>query len=187
MRIAILIAVMLAVSGVPLAAADLAPSLSTALAAKIAADPLAFVGKTGKLIGRFGGPAGLDAAGVDKMVRVTRARGRARYLGRVLVADLDGDLAITAAERDEALAAQGKKQGEALSAQIQAADADGDGNITRSELDAALDRAGQEALPDSEAAELREIIKFDRNADGAVTESELLAGVAQVLTSVPQG
>lgn len=187
MRPWLFLSVVLALWGGPLWAADAGAGLSAALNGKIASDPFGYVSQTGKLIGRFGGKAGLDAAGLDRLVAVTRARARARYLGRLLVADLDGDLGISAAERDQALAGQGKKQADALRALCQAADQNGDGTVTGAEVTAAADRAGQKGLSDGDAAQLREILKFDRNADGAVTQAELLAGVAQVLAQAPPG
>lgn len=187
MRFTLVLSFTLVLCGMPLWAADGVPALSAALVSKIAADPLAYIGQTGKLIGRFGGETGLDAQGVDHLIAVTRARARAYFLGRLLVADLDGDLAVTAAERDEATAAQGKKQAEALGALCRAADQNGDGTVAGPEVTAAANRAAQKELSDSAAAELREVVKFDRNGDRAVSESELLAGVAQVLATASQG
>lgn len=176
MRIWILLALFLA----PLVAWAGPETLPEAVKKRIARGPEAYLAQMTRLIGGFGTVKGLNAEGIARYVAVERAAARADALRELMVADLDADGVVTAAEADgvmQVLSARGRG---AFLLTFTAADADGDGRAGPEELRAAADRAAEARLADAAAAQLQAVLAFDADGDAAVSLRELQVGVAQL-------
>ncbi|WP_091302168.1 hypothetical protein [Gemmobacter aquatilis] len=155
-------------------------TLPEAMKKRIARGPEAYLAQMTRLIGGFGGVTGLKSEGIARYVAVERAAARADALRELLVADLDADGTVTAAEAEgvmQVLSARGRG-GFLLTFTV--ADADGDGRAGPQELQAAADRAAEARLGDAAAAQLQAVLVFDADGDAAVSLRELQAGVAQL-------
>lgn len=129
------------------------------------------------LILGFGDRRGLTAEGVEQALQVERAAERARMLAALLSADLDGDGAVEAAERDLAARPLAETSRARLVQRILAADGDADGTVTEAERAAAAAQAADAALDADDVARWRAVLAFDADADGAVTTAELHRGL----------
>lgn len=159
-----------------------AGGLSEAVLKQVQADPEPFLELAAALIHGFGGPQGLDAAGVDRFVALERAEARASALRRVQVADLDFDGGVTADEMGVLVAAASAKARGRLWALFEAADANTDRALSADET-ALWGRAeALRSFSPADEAIARAVLSFDGNADGWVTLEEVRAAVAALAT-----
>lgn len=179
MRIFWLILV-LVLPGAAAAALDLPP----ALVKRIARDPAGWEEEALRLVAGFGTAQGLTVEGIDRAIAVDRAAARANALRDLLVADLDGDGAVTGAELAgylPVLSARGRGGFALLVAQ---ADGNGDGDLDAAEVAAAGRTAAEAALSPRRLEAMRSLLAFDADGDGTVSLAELHGGVA-ALAVVP--
>lgn len=165
----------LLLAALPLRAAPLAPGLVE----RVRADPDRFLEDAAGLILGYGRDGQIDAAGVERFLSVQRAKLRVAALRRLMLADLDADGAVTSDELAVLLAAEGAGPRGRLAMAHLRADADGDGTVSAAEL-AAHGRTVAQVLPPG-LADLRSILAFDRDGDGAVGLVELRRGMADLL------
>lgn len=156
----------------------LAGPLPEAAVKRILHDPAGFVAQATRLIAGYGGAGGLSAEGLARHIAIEQAAARAEAWRGLLVADLDGDGAVTGAEADGYLAVLSARGRGGFLLDFTAADADGDGTATPVELRAAAAAAGEQAVPARDSERLGWVLAFDADGDGAVTLAELRRGVA---------
>lgn len=159
-----------------------AQGLSDAVLKQVRADPEPFLNLAADLIHGFGGPGGIDAAGVDRFIALERAEARAAALRRLAVADLDFDGQV----RDDELgvlagAASAKARGR-IWAMFEAADADANRVVTADEAALFARAEAMRAFGPTEEAVARAVLTFDGDADGWVTLEEVKAAVAALAT-----
>ncbi|MES2667606.1 MAG: hypothetical protein V4712_16055 [Pseudomonadota bacterium] len=154
-----------------------AQTVPEALARRIKANPERFVDGAATLIFGFGGPDGLDAAGVERFIALERAGARASVLRRLLAADLDGDGAVAADEMQVAAGAASASQRGRMLGLLAGADADGDGAASGAEITDFAAAEALEAFDELRAQMARSVLGFDGNADGRVTLPEVRRAV----------
>lgn len=165
-----------------LASAAGAQGMSDAVLKQVQADPAPFLGLAADLIHGFGGPDGIDRAGVDRFVALERAEARASALRRLAVADLDFDGAVSAEELGVLAASVSAKSRGRLWALMEKADGNRDRVISEGEA-AIFGRAeAMRAFSPGDEAVARAVLTFDANADGRVTLEEVKAAVAALAT-----
>lgn len=130
------------------------------------------------LIYGYGGPKGIDKAGIEQAIAVQRADARALALRKLMAVDLDFDGAIGGDEIAAVGAAANAVARGRLWQMFAAADADGDSGVTAEELAAwglvqAMDRVSA-----ADAAETMAVLEFDSDKNGWVNIGELRAGLA---------
>lgn len=162
------------------AAAMAAVTLPEALSKRIKGDPPAYMEEVAALIAGYGADGAIDAAGLDHVVMMARASGRARAVARIGSADLDGDGAVTAAEMAVLSAAAAAEDRGKLAVLFARADASGDGVISAVEVAAYAGAAGLSAYSEAKASQLRAVMAFDLNGDGKVTLEEVKAGLVEL-------
>lgn len=145
--------------------------LPAALAARAAAAPDRLLEDIAALVHGFGGERGLDRQGAAQALALARARIRQRETRRLLLADLDADGAVTAAELAVLMRAEGAAPRGRLALAHLRADADGDGTVSAAELDAAARRAAATETAGL-AQELDGMLALDLDGDGFVTLPE---------------
>lgn len=165
----------LLLAALPLQAAPLAPGLVE----RVRADPDRFLGDAAGLILGYGRDGRIDSAGIERFLMVQRAKARVAALRRLMLADLDADGAVTSEELAVVLAAEGAGPRGRLAMAHLRADADGDGTVSATEL-AVHGRTVAQVLPPA-LTDLRSLLAFDRDGDGAVGLSELRRGIADLL------
>lgn len=168
-------------AGADAGAAMAGPGLPEAVAKRIKGNPDAFARTAASIILGYGGDEGLTAEGVARLVAVEQARTRARWMGRLLPADLDGDARVTQKEL-LAVATLGDLSARAtLDLAFRAADADDDGVATLAEIHAdAAERAGEAGAMDRSRTRAEDILACDRDGDGAARIDEVLETIAEV-------
>jgi hypothetical protein len=165
-----------------LAGAAGAQGLSEAVLKRVQADPEPFLDLAADLIHGFGGPEGIDDAGVGRFVALERAEVRASALRRLAVADLDFDGRVTADEQAVLAGAASAKARGRLWAMFETADGNAD-RVVSAEEAAAFGRAeAMRAFGPTDEAVARAVLTFDSNADGFVTLEEVKAAVAALAT-----
>lgn len=97
---------------------------------------------------------------------------RARFVQRVLSADLDGDWVVTLTEVRSMLSTE---PGQGTAEAVLVADADGDGRVTFDELRAAAAAQPTQAVGGRRAA-TQVLVIFDFDEDGIVTDEERVRG-----------
>lgn len=165
-----------------LAGAAGAQGLSEAVLKQVQADPEPFLELAANLIHGFGGPDGIDAAGVGRFVALERAEARAWALRRLAVADLDFDGQVTAEEYAVLAAAASAKARGRLWALFEKADANGNRVATAEEAAVFAKAEAMRAFGPTDEAVARAVLTFDSNADGWVTMDEVKAAVAALAT-----
>ncbi len=161
-----------------LAVPSVAAAVPDALVKRIMADPASYLDGVAVLIAGFGTAGAIDRAGLDNVVALARASGRAVALRRLQGADLDGDGAVTAVEIGVTEAASAAVTRGRLAVYFAKADADGNGAVSAAELQAYAGAAALAAYDEARAGQLRAVLGFDGNADGRVTLDEVKVGVA---------
>ena len=159
-----------------------AQGLSEAVLKRVQADPEPFLELAANLIHGFGGPGGIDAAGVGRFVALERAEARATALRRLAVADLDFDGRVTAEEMGVLASAASAKARGRLWALFETADADSDQVISANEAAVFGRTEAMRAFGPTDEAVARAVLTFDGNADGWVTLDEVKAAVAALAT-----
>lgn len=157
-----------------------AQAVPEALAKRIKANPDRFVEEAATLIFGFGGPNGIDAAGVERFIALERAGARASVLRRLLAGDLDGDGAVTANEMQVAAGAASASQRGRMLGLLARADSDADGTATGAEIAGFAAAEALEMFDERRAQTARAVLGFDGDADGMVTLPEVQAVVARV-------
>jgi hypothetical protein len=153
-------------------------ALPDGLRAELDRAPRRFERAATALILGYGGPRGLDAAGVEAFLNVERARIRMRERRRLLLADLDDDGAVSAAELEVLARIEGVATRARLRESYARADQDGDGVVTQAELRQTVQAVIRAELSLEWEARLRAVLLFDADGDGFVTMVELQAGLA---------
>lgn len=153
------------------------PALSPAMTDWVRTRPDDFTEQAAALLFGHGIAGRFDAAAADRAVALERARLRQRELRRLLLADLDDDGAVNAAELAVLMQAEGAGPRGRLAVSFARTDADGDGVVQATELALA---ARQVAVADSAPlADLAAaVLACDLDGDGAVDLPELRRAVA---------
>lgn len=159
-----------------------AGGLSDAVLKKLSADPEPFLDLAADLIHGFGGPQGIDGAGVDRFVALERAEARGSALRQLAVADLDFDGAVKAEELAILAAAASAKMRGRLWAQFEAADRNADRVISADETKAWVSDEGMRRFTPGDEAIARAVLTFDADANGWVTLEEVKEAVAALAT-----
>ena len=159
-----------------------AGALSEAVLKKLSSDPGPFLDLAADLIHGYGGPQGIDAAGVDRFVALERAAARGGALRQLAVGDLDFDGAVTAEELGILAAAASAKMRGRLWAEFEAADADADRLISAEETRIWVRAEGMRRFSAADEAVARAVLTFDADANGFVTLEEVRAAVAALAT-----
>ena len=157
--------------------AGAAITLPDALSKRIKGDPAAYLDEVAGLIAGYGTAGGIDAAGLDQVVALTRAGARASAFARLMRADLDGDGAVQTAEMAVLAASVAAEDRGKLAVLFARADTDGDGKVAPAEIQAYAGAAGQASYSDAKAGQLRAVMAFDGNGDGRVTLDEVKSGL----------
>jgi Ca2+-binding EF-hand superfamily protein len=120
----------------------------------------------------------IDAAGIDLMIAADRARIRAAEAERILRADLDGDGAVSMAERQTVIAILPEGQKGRLELAWRVADSDKSGIVDLAEVLVYAQGVAITNIDNDDVARAQDILKFDMDGDGAVAIDEVIAGVA---------
>ncbi|MEO1315495.1 MAG: hypothetical protein AAFW01_02735 [Pseudomonadota bacterium] len=113
--------------------------------------------------------------------QVERSIARAQELQRThLVGDLDGDGAVTPAERNDAIGALDRRYAAQFVLFQQEADADGDGTVTMKEASAQADAKAKNNARSRRHLSPRSFLQFDLNEDGEITLEELFEGLDRI-------
>lgn len=159
-------------------AAALRQTLPQSVQARMAADPVGFRQKLAQLAAHFGDGGELTAASFERMAAAGRARTAAAAAARLMAADLDGDGAVSRAERDAALqflpGARQKRFGDAWAQ----ADADKDGLVSADELAGHAREAARQPAAAARAEGWMALMALDANADGKLSPAEVDAALA---------
>lgn len=153
----------------------------TALAEEIVLKPPRVAAE---VIRGYGGPDGLDEAGIRNYVALTRAEARASALTALIRADLDGDGAVTGEEGQiyqDSLSARARAR---FGRQFELADLNADQGLSKEEVSTAAVAAGLGALDGEEEASLLGLLALDGDGNGAINLDELREGLARA--SLPQ-
>lgn len=144
---------------------------------RLRAQPTRYLEEAVSLILGYGGPQGLDLAGIDRFVASERAQVRAREVRRLLLADLDGDTRVDADEIRHLLAASSARQRGPLMLAHRAADGDGDGTVTCAELHRHADALAHREVSVEDAILLRSFLEFDLDENGFVALDEVTLAI----------
>lgn len=159
-------------------AAQAAPLLPEALIQTIKADPARYLDRTASLIAAYGAGDGITEDQVNTSLALVRARARAAAIVPLLMADLDGDGAVTRAEVTGAEATLASAARDRLEAVFVTADADGDAVVSAAERADLGEVAALAALTPSAMAQAKILMGFDADGDGKVTLAEVRQGLA---------
>ena len=141
--------------------------------------PERFVENAADVIGGYGGPDGIDPAGIDLFIGVTRAAARSRTTARLLAADLDNDSAIPRIEIEALGQTLSAFQRGQLRRLFDGADANRDSTVTAAELRTRADADARKAISQNRELALRSLPLLDLDRDGLVSLAEV-ARVAAV-------
>ena len=159
-------------------AAEVAASLPPSVLKRIQASPDSYLDRTATMIAGYGGPEGIDAAGIARYIAVIRAEARALRIGDLLAADLDNDGAVTGEEVATLAPLLGaRERGRFVRAYAQG-DADTDGVMTAPELQTVAEKAAMRRIGEAAATALMGLTAFDLDGDGLVSSAELADVVA---------
>jgi len=167
------------VSAQPLVEALVARTPGATLA-RLQNRPDAFVEEAAGLILGYGGPDGLSAAQIETAIQVERARLRAREVRRLLEADLNVDLAVTAEELEVQLRAASATMRGRLMVWHRAADRNRDGTASWAEIRAHADVVALTGLTETSAQAMRTMMIFDLDGDDRVRMDEVLDAMAML-------
>lgn len=171
-------------SGLPASAEDaLTRELSPQELALIARNREAYLQQRLQILYAIDPSGEVDRADVETYDRIRRARQRAQGLIRTLVWDLDGDGAITPAERSEAAGQVEVRDRVQFEMQMLEADANNDGILAFDEIVAAIDEKIP-ALKDS-GDNASTLFAFDIDGDGVVTQKEIVDRVNEIADNPP--
>ena len=159
-----------------------AGGLSEAVLKQLSSDPEPFLDLAADLIHGYGGPQGIDLAGVDRFGALERAEARASALRQLAAADLDFDGAVNADELAALAAAASAKTRGRLWALHEAADQDGNRVVSAAETAVWARAEAMRLFSPAEEAVARAVLTFDADANGWVTLDEVKAAVAALAT-----
>ncbi len=162
-------------------------ALPEPLAEAMRHDPVATMEDAAGLIFAFGGGLGIDRSGIETAIALQRAEIRAREMRKLLLADLDNDGVITAAEVKAVGPAVGARAQGRMVVAMEAADTDHDARVTPTELRAQAQRAALRKLSESAADDRRLFLLFDLDTDGFVTLAEFKRGLDALMLGAPGG
>jgi hypothetical protein len=143
-------------------------------------NPDRYFDRASALIYGYGGPKGIDKAGIEQAIALQRADARALAMRKLMAADLDFDGAIGGDEIAVIGAAANATARGRLWQMFAAADADGDGRVTAEELAAWGLAQAMDRVSAADAAETLAVLGFDSDNNGWVTLGELRAGLADL-------
>jgi len=141
--------------------------------------PERFVDNAADVIGGYGGPDGIDPAGIDLFIDVTRAAARSRITARLMAADLDNDSAIRRIEMEALGQTLSAFQRGQLRRLFDRSDTDRDSTVPAAELRAQADADARKVISQNRELALRSLPLLDINQDGLVSLAEV-ARVAAV-------
>jgi len=141
--------------------------------------PERFAENAAGVIGGYGGPDGIDPAGIDLYIDVTRAAARSRTTARLMEADLDNDSAIRRTEVEALGQTLSAFQRGQLRRLFDRADKDRDSTVPAAELRAQADADAPKVISQNRELALRSLPLLDVNQDGLVSLAEV-ARVAAV-------
>ncbi len=141
--------------------------------------PDGFVENAAGVISGYGGPDGIDPAGIDLFIDVTRAASRARITARLMEADLDNDGAIGRPEMEATGQTLSAYQRGQLRRLFDRADADYDSVVLAAELRAQADIDARKVISRNRELTLRSLPLLDVDQNGLVSMAEV-ARVAAV-------
>lgn len=151
------------------------------MATRLRSAPETFLRNAARLIHGYGTADGIDAAGIEGYIALTRARVRARAITPLLAADLNGDGKIG---RDEMLAVAATLAARArgnLRIDFDLGDKNSDGLLPLDELRAFGQAKAIADLTEEETQRLMGLLVFDSDGNGWTTMPEVEAGVARIL------
>lgn len=169
---------MLAVVVALVVSAAHAQGLTGALAARLADDPRAILEQAEEAILGHGDARGIDRAGLLRMIAIDRAAARARTLGQILAADLDGDGGVAAVEAAATAATRSAGARTRFLRLVANADADGNGTVSAGELRSVAEAQALRAVSSAREGRLLDLMALDADGDGWLTLAEVRAGVA---------
>jgi Ca2+-binding EF-hand superfamily protein len=135
--------------------------------------PELFEQRYSNIVANFGGAEGIDPAGIELYIAVTRAEARAKATARFLAADLDADGSIARSEVEQLGQTLSARQRGSLRKAFGAADTDADDRLSVAELRVAAENAAQRATSAMDAAALRSLPLLDLNKDGVTSILEV--------------
>ena len=143
--------------------------------------PDRFVENAAGVISGFGGPDGIDPAGIDLFIDVTRAASRSRTTARLMEADLDNDGAIRRSEMEALGQTLSAFQRGQLRRLFDRADADHDSAVLAAELRVRADLDAQKVISRNRELALRSLPLLDVDQNGLVSLAEVtrVAAVAR--------
>jgi len=141
--------------------------------------PERFVENAADVIGGYGGPDGIDPAGIDLFIDVTRAAARSRTTARLMEADLDNDSTIRRTELEALGQTLSAFQRGQLRRLFDRADANRDSTVPAAELRAEADVGARKVISQNRELALRSLPLLDVDQDGLVSLAEV-ARVAAV-------
>jgi len=170
----------------PAAAQDNSASVLEALTARtpgailsrVTEDPDGFLIEAAGLVLGFGTGGRISAQGIEDAIETERAAIRARDMRRLLVADLNDDLAVDDRELDVAIrAASATMRGRLLNWHMNA-DLNSDGTVGWTELRAFAHARSITDLDEDAAEAMRALMVFDLNGDRYVSVKEVREALA---------
>lgn len=181
MRIFVFLIMSMCAAGSAAAQQDSSAALLDALTARtpgavlsrISDDPERFLIEASGLILGYGTGSKISLTGIEDAIETERAALRARDIRRLLIADLNDDLAVDARELDVAIrAASATMRGRLLNWHL-SADLDTDGVVAWQELRAFARARSLTDLDEDAADAMRSIMVFDLNGDRFVSVAEV--------------
>jgi hypothetical protein len=148
--------------------------------------PERFVENAAGVISGFGGPDGIDLAGIDLFIDTTRAASRARTTARLMEADLDNDTAIRRAEMEALGQTLSAFQRGQLRRLFDRADADHDSLVPATELRAQAAAEAQKVISRNRELALRSLPLLDLDQNGLVSMAEVMRVAAVALATAEQ-
>lgn len=136
--------------------------------------PEIFMEHMAGLILGYGGPQGLDNAGVANYLAVNRAYIRAREMRRFLVADLNNDGKVTLAEMNILIQTENARARGRLLVGFYAADANSDGAVDMTESRAFAETRAAGSITQNDANLLEALVSLDLNGDGFLALDEII-------------
>lgn len=163
--------------GMLFAMSAMAQDIPKSVVAKVNRDAQKYIDDISVLIDGFGAEGAIDRAGLENVVAMARAEGRALAFRRLQGADLNGDGAIAFSEMQVTAAAASAVSRGRLILYFGKADQDGDSQVTAPELQSYANSVALETFSAQKAQAMFAILTFDGDADGRVTKAEVAAGV----------
>lgn len=153
-------------------------TLPASLEKRLSRNPQRFLQDMADLIAGYGEDGALGEDAIAAFVGLERARVRAFHVRQLMQADIDGDGDISRSELDGLQRVKSAWLRGRLEIQFRRADTDRDGRVSAQELRADASARALQSLPAAKEEELRAVLRFDLDGDGAVTLDEVMEAVA---------